>query len=241
MDLSTSLIDIDSIEINHEETQSQFEAKKVEIEYLAHSIVNLKALLTIPIVQRTGVESYRLIAGQFEYYAFIKARELEPSLPDRIRVFIVDGKNTQPILEQVQAIKNLQSPQTIDNNASNPVLLELGNIKSIIQSLATNITHNISLESSQLKSEMIENFQVYLPKPLPPLEAFNHISDPKVYGEVVKKLEFLGNKKAKKIADRLKEISNPKHDKFATFNDVISELGKGYISKEKLLDVIDNW
>jgi len=238
MNLSTSLIDIDSVEIDNREAEFEPE-EKVAVESLAHSIVNLKGLITIPIVTRTGVESYKLISEHFEYYAFIKARELDSTLPDRIRVFIIDEQSIQPTLEQLQTVKNVQTAQNISGN--NTVLLELGNIKSTIQSLEANLSNRISMESHQVKFEFLQSFQERLPKPLPPLEAFNHISNPKVYSEVVKKIEFLGKKKAKKIADRLKEIKNPEHNKFRTFSDVLAEIGKGYISKEKMLDVIDNW
>lgn len=242
MGLSTSLIDIDSVEIDNREAELEPE-KKVVVESLAHSIVKLKELMTIPIVTRTGVESYKLISGDFEYralyYAFIKARELEPTLPDRIRVFIIDEQSIQPTLEQLETVKKLQP---IPNGSSdNTVLRKLENIESTIQNLVANYSNKISMENQQIKSEILQNFEDRLPKPLPPLVAFNHISDPKVYSEVVKKLEFLGKKKAQKLADKLKEIKNPKYNKFQTFNDVLAAIGKGYISKEKMIDVIDKW
>ncbi|MBV9386993.1 MAG: hypothetical protein JOZ78_11265 [Chroococcidiopsidaceae cyanobacterium CP_BM_ER_R8_30] len=237
MDLSTSLIDIDSVEADNREAEFTPE-KKVALESLAHSIVNLKGLITIPIVTRIGIESYKLISGHFEYYAFIKALELDSTLPDRIRVFIIDDENIQPTLEQLKAVENIRL--TYDNG-ENTTLLELGNIKSIIQSLEKNLTNRISIESNQVRSEVLQNFQDRLPKPLPPLEAFNHISDPIVYSEVLKKIGFLGKTKAQKLADRLKEIKNPEHNRFRTFGDVLAEIGKGYLSKEKMLDIIDNW
>lgn len=237
MDLSTSLIDIDSVEVDNGEAEFTPE-KKVALESLAHSIANLKGLITLPIVLKKGIESYKLISGHFEYNAFIKARELDSDLPDRIRVFIIDDENIQLTLEQLKTIENVRSSE---KNVDNTVPLELGNIKSKIQILEKNLSNIIRIESNQVRSEILQKIQDLLPKPLPPLEAFNYISDPIVYSAVVKKIEFLGKKKAKKIADRLKEIENPEHNKFCTFGDVLAELGKGYISKEKMLDIIDNW
>ena len=54
-------------------------------------------------------------------------------------------------------------------------------------------------------------------------------------------MSFLGKKKAKKIVDRLRDRKKKDKTEFKTFQNVLDALGKGYISKDKLLEVIDNW
>ena len=242
MDLSTSLVDLDSIELKPEDSNFNPETKKVEIEHLAHSIVKLQGLLTIPIVKRTGVESYQLISGYLEYYATLKAIELEPKLPDRLRVFIFDRDAIEIALEQLEAIQKVSN--TIDSNSKQPntTELQLNNITSMLGKLQTNLGEKISTNIEQSKLEIIKNIDSKIPKPLPPLEAFDRILEPTVYQMVIKKLAFLGNKKATKIADRLREEKEKNQTKkFKTFKEVQECLPKGTLSKEKMLDIIDRW
>ena len=239
MDLSTSLIDLDSIDIKPEEYDFNPEAKTVEIEHLANSIVKLQGLLTIPIVKRTGVESYQLLSGYLEYYATLRAIELEPKLPERIRVFIVDEESINTALEQLDEIKKIseENKSSVDKNQ-----LQLDNIMSMLKTMDASIPERISSYIKQFNSKILDNIDSIIPKPLPPLAAFNQILDPEIYTILIKKMAFLGNKKAKKIVDKLVNVKKKNSAKqFNTFNDVLEALGKGILSKEKMLEVIDRW
>ena len=126
MDLQTSLIDLDSIEqIEKNNFSIDPSEKSAEIEILAKTVISIKGLLRIPVVEQIGIESYKLISGHFDYYAYLRARELDSSLPDRIRVFIVNPKKeiAKGILEQLEAIDRIQPP-IIDPDDSNLIILQ---------------------------------------------------------------------------------------------------------------------
>lgn len=130
MDLQTSLIDLDSIETIEENNFSVDPVKQAsEIQMLAKTVVNIQGLLRIPVVEQIGIESYKLISGHFDYYAYLKARELDSSLPDRIRVFIVNPKKqiAKGILEQLEAIDRLQVPIIDSDDSSLKLLKQLSN------------------------------------------------------------------------------------------------------------------
>ena len=59
-------------------------------------------------VKEIGIENYELLSGYFDYYALLKARELNPNLPDRIRVFVVNKNNQNSVIKQLEAIDNLE-------------------------------------------------------------------------------------------------------------------------------------
>ena len=123
MDLQTSLIDLESIEsIDQGKFSFNPNLKAIEIDYLAKAIVNLKGLLRIPVVEQVAIDSYKLIAGHFDYYAYLKARTIDSSLPDRIRVFIVNPKKetAKGILEQLEAIDRLGGDFGSAGLAKNP-------------------------------------------------------------------------------------------------------------------------
>lgn len=134
MDLQTSLIDLDSIEQVEENSFSIDPAEQAaEIQMLAKTVILIKGLLRIPVVEQIGIESYKLISGHFDYYSYLRARELDPSLPDRLRVFIVNPKKeiAKGILEQLEAIDSLQT-KAIDKNISDPSLKLLTQLSNTI-------------------------------------------------------------------------------------------------------------
>jgi len=90
MALLTLIVDLDSIRVKNPPFQPQ--SKPTEIEALAHTVIELGGLVNIPIVQLSGIEEYDLISGHLEYFAYRKALEFSPALPDRLTVFIADKK-----------------------------------------------------------------------------------------------------------------------------------------------------
>lgn len=111
MELRTFQIDLDSLEeINTQQVPFDLDTKQADLEYFARSIIKLGGLLRIPVVERTGIDSYRLIEGHFDYLAYLKARNIDPDLPDRIRVFILDKDNSEPVQTQLKVLRNLDLP-----------------------------------------------------------------------------------------------------------------------------------
>ncbi|MGK7878073.1 MAG: hypothetical protein AB4426_33630 [Xenococcaceae cyanobacterium] len=110
MNLETSQIDLDSIQVNQ-----KFPAfNPDQLLYLANSIANLEGLLRIPVVRQLDIENYELVSGFFEYQAYLKAREINPELPDRLRVFVAKKENEVSIQQQIEALERLEevSPPT---------------------------------------------------------------------------------------------------------------------------------
>ena len=247
MDLSTSSVDLDSIDVKPEEYNFNPEARTREIEHLAHSILKLQGLLTIPLVKRTGIESYKLLSGYLEYYATLKARKLDPKIPDRLRVFIVDEQSINTALEQIDVINKiseviLSSLENKTKNQSDVTQLQLDNIISMLGKIETSIPEKISIDIKQSNSNILEKIDSKIPKALPALAAFNQILEPAVCEIVIKKLAFLGKKKASKIVDKLVVVKKEDSARqFNSFHDVLKALGKGLLSHEKMLEVIDQW
>ncbi|MDJ0688011.1 MAG: hypothetical protein QNJ41_05850 [Xenococcaceae cyanobacterium MO_188.B32] len=191
-------------------------------------------------VKEIGIENYELLSGYFDYYALLKARELNPNLPDRIRVFVVNKNNQNSVIKQLEAIDNLEkiTRQSQDKKSIQKTEnVELANLSAQIKDSDQLIIDHLN----SLKAEILNDIDSKIPKPLPLLYAFNQISDDRVCELVLKKMSFLGKKKAKKIVDRLRDRKKKDKTEFKTFQNVLDALGKGYISKDKLLEVIDNW
>jgi hypothetical protein len=105
------------------------------IETLANSIVNLRGLLHLPVLYSLGIEEYELLAGHTEFYAYLKAREFDDSLPDRITVLVADKKNESDIQKQLQTVplvsKSTVKPSSTIASGTNESI-DLSNLEAII-------------------------------------------------------------------------------------------------------------
>lgn len=247
MQLLTSIIDIDSIQVKDSLFDPEHNATKIEA--LANTIIDLGGLVNIPVVQQINLEDYELISGHLEYYAYVKAIQINSKLPDRLTVFISNKKNQTAINKQLEIL------QTIENTQKDISVPAVGNSSELdlkVKNIESSIKHNDEVfhsELEKLKIEILREIDNKLPKPIPPLDAFNRITEPEVAFEVQRKLEFLGAKKAQKVVSRLQEFSNQEnHKPYKSFSEVVNVLKEKQknrtvrlISEEKMLALIDRW
>ncbi|BDI18633.1 hypothetical protein ANSO36C_44350 [Nostoc cf. commune SO-36] len=73
--INFSLVDVKSITSN--EPRSSF--SEADLENLADIIIETGGIIRPLVVKVTGVESYTVVDGHFEYYAAVKAREKKSS------------------------------------------------------------------------------------------------------------------------------------------------------------------
>lgn len=236
MPLLTSIVDLDSIHVTHSPFQPQ--SKSTEIEALARTVIDLGGLVNIPVVQLKGIDEYDLVSGHLEYFAYLKAREFSPALPDRLTVFIADKKNQVSIHSQLEILSAIEPPiDDLSARSSKDGIsdLRIGNLEKRVDQSSQDLQAAIA----QLKLDLLAAIDAKLPQPIPPLDSFNRILEPEVAHTVQRKMEFLGTKKAQKIVTQLQAVKPSQN--FKTFKDVLTALGKGFLSEGKLLEVIDRW
>ncbi len=231
MALLTSIVDLDSIHVKNSPFQPQ--SKPIEIEALARTVIELGGLINIPIVQLSGIEEYDLVSGHLEYFAYLKALELSPALPDRLTVFIADRKNETSIHSQLDILSQIKTPSTTGTTGSDD--LRMNNLELRI----SQGFQELSAAISQLKVDILLAIDAKLPQPIQPIDSFNRILEPEIAHMVQRKMEFLGAKKAQKIVSQL-QANKPSQD-FKSPRDVLAVLSKGSLSKDKLWEVIDRW
>lgn len=243
MELATSQVDLECIEIRGDFPKPEPE----QVTYLAHAIAAVGGLIQVPVVKQVDLETYELVSGYFEYQAYLKAREIDSKLPDRMRVFIITQKNQKAIQQQLEVFETLadgnSSPDS--NGAVSPDLsIRLNNLVSAIELLQKDVKTS-AIES---KDAILEAIDERLPKPLPPLESFNRISEPQVAQQTLEKLNAaLGNSKAQQIVQNLQKYRKKKPEQpLSRFAEVIEAVGKDSRGKRLLteltmLKVIDTW
>lgn len=249
--MALSPLRIDFVSIQTKRLAFDPAQKKAQIEALAYTIADLGGLIDIPVVRQLTIDEYELLSGYLEYYAYRKAREINPHLSEQIEVFVADSRNQSLIQKQLEILQSIEETKAVHPSkltSGNPSEVDL-RIKNIESSIYNNQRATVDA-IAQLKVELLQEITRKLPKPIPPLEAFNRISEPEVAHKVHRKI----GSGAKAVVELLQERSRDrKHKPFKSFSEVLDALqvtqktgkGKGklkrLISEKRMLEIIDNW
>lgn len=82
---------------------SRWNFSDAAIEQAAHAIAKVEGMINPLVLRRqTGLESYEVLEGNFEYYAAARASELEPDRCGRVAAVIAEPEDEALIREQIQ-------------------------------------------------------------------------------------------------------------------------------------------
>jgi hypothetical protein len=237
MNLKTVIVDLDSIKT------PSCKGSTTEIEALANTIVQLRGLVSLPVIRKLAIDEYELISGELEFHAYVQAQAMDDSLPDRIMAFLADEQSTGPIVRQQEVLRTItgvsQTTTKTDTNSS----LDVSNLAAQIDRLSQSQSQSFTA----LQSAVISAIQDTIPQPLPLLAAMNRIQEPKVALQVRSKLAFLGDKKVQKIIQLL-QTARQQGQEFQSCADIQKVLVEirnqkpvKLIGDKKMLEIIDRW
>lgn len=235
MTLSTSLVEVRTI--TSDQPRSNFNQQKIE--QAAQLIIKTEGIINPIIVSRTGINSFQVVDGHFEYHAAARARELNLEIGEAIAVYIIEEKNQAIIKEQIaifresQEAKRIPSTTTDNNNSSvyvSNLETRLTNIESRIENRLNELKTEYSQKNQRLEQE-INSIKNKLPEQIEPLTTFNQAS----LIELTSKLQLvISNKKASKIAPLI-----IKQRPFQSLNEVLNNVdGLGI---DALVSIVDSW
>ena len=159
MRLSTALVAVKKITSTTLGTNFDEEPLKK----LAEQILKAEGLISPLILRRNDLQSYEVIDGHFEYYAAVKAREIDPRKGEMISAYIIESENpviSSAILEQVELLKKsrsiaLPSPEKSSKTIISQQIPEINqtpkNIKSLVDKIDA-IENSLSNQSEQIKN-----------------------------------------------------------------------------------------
>ena len=233
MSLSSSLVEVRTV--TSEQSRSNFDEQKIE--QAAKLIVAAEGIINPIIVSRTGINSFQVVDGHFEYYAAARARELNLEIGEAIAAYIIEEKNEAIIKDQIAIFRQPQQSQPISTDDSNSSS-NIGNLETRL----TNIEARIENRLNELKSEYTQNnkkleqeidsLKNKLPEKIEPLTTFNEAS----LIELVSKLKSVlrSDKKANDIAPKIIE-ARP----FKSLTEVLENV-RG-LGDKTMLRIIDSW
>ncbi len=109
MKLSTSLIAVKKI--NSPVDRSTFSENALN--NAATSILKAEGLINPLVVKRLSLDAYEVVNGHLEYYAAVRAREIDPLKGETIGAFIIDSDNEAALQEQVEILRSNVSTQPV--------------------------------------------------------------------------------------------------------------------------------
>lgn len=111
--LSPSIVRVEKIAYSQPRTAFS----ETELDEAAQLILEIEGVVTPPVLLRTGTESYTLIDGEFEYYAALRAMEIDSRRGKRINAYLVESEDEKAVYQkQIEVFRQRKSmpPPTPD-------------------------------------------------------------------------------------------------------------------------------
>jgi hypothetical protein len=236
MKLSTSLIAVKKI--TSSKPRSLFADD--DLEKAAHLILNTEGVINPIIVSRNGLKSYEVVDGDFEYYAAVRAREIDPLKGEMIGVFIIEPENEENLTKQVEIFRKQKNESVKDINFT-PKDLEkfLNNLELRFDKITTQMleqaTQNVKLENE------VKELKKQIAKKVEPLEFFQKLNQHEIYSILLK--VGINKTKAEQIAESVVKERNKRE--FQSLEEVIERVKVSHgkkmvkgVNHEKMLNIV---
>ncbi len=233
---------VDVRSITSKVPRSDFEVK--ELEKLAQSILTAGGLLSPLLLKQTGVDSYDVLAGDREYYAAVRARELDPRAAETVNAFVIPEDCEDAAIDQFKTLH--QSSASIDvppsaGQATQPTVTSsstdqrLINLESRLDESLREIKQTHQRDIQRLEQQ-INALQQQIPQKIEPLEIFNTASS----AELLQKLAragITGEKTSAKIITSIEKAR--KQSPFTSFTDAVTRIDA--LGDKRMLAILDAW
>jgi hypothetical protein len=235
LSIKTVIVDLESINI-----PPQTGMDKSSLIALANSIIQLQGIVRPPILRSIGIDEYEVVAGQSDFHGYLQARQMDPSLPDRLTVFVIDKKNEAAVQQQLAVYAQ---PTTMAPSSSSNSSFELSNLEAKLDRLFAAQGQSIN----SLEQALVAKLNQSLPQPLPMLVAFDRIQEPAIALQITKNLAFLGDAKVKKLLQLLQAAKKKGQSltSIAAVQVALTEVKSGkntkLIGDKKMIELLDRW
>jgi secreted Zn-dependent insulinase-like peptidase len=237
MKLSASLVAVKKIESKTQ--RSDFSDS--DLDEAAKCVLQAEGIINPIILRRSSLESYDVLAGDFEYYVAARAREIDPKKGEMVAAFIVEPEKQEAIEKQIEIFRRKKTsiahpPHPLDGEDSRFERLETRqtNFETRFENRIRELSQEQARTLQSIKQEM-EALKSQIPERIEPLVAFNKLSTQKLIDKF--KTVGLVGKRANQI---VKDIDSERQKKeFESLRDVVSRIKN--LSPERMLDICETW
>ncbi|QTA93488.1 hypothetical protein [Desulfonema magnum] len=210
-----------------------------ELTLVAKRILEVEGIINPPVVIETDVRSYEVVDGDFEYYAAVRAREIDLRRGEMLGVFIISPENEACLRDQVRLLRKqpsseyapLESDKSEGGIRFTNIESRLTNIESRLESRFEVKMNELASENQGLKKEIQQIKAEKSRQVETPLDIFN-LMDKR---DMIRIADL-----SEKIADAV--IQERSKEKFESLNHVIKRFkGRKVIGVDKMLKIVDKW
>ncbi|MFQ3615531.1 MAG: ParB N-terminal domain-containing protein [Cyanobacteriota bacterium] len=227
------LVDVKSI--TSKLPRSQFSVD--EIEKLARSILSAGGLLSPILLKQTGADSYEVLAGDREYYAAVRAQEINPREAEMVNAFVIPPDISEAAIEQFKVLHPpLPTAPSSDTQTPAPTYADqrITNLESRLDAALQDIRQTHQRDFQRLEKQL-QILQQQIPQKIEPLEIFNTASP----ADLMQKLAIAGIR-GKTSETLIKNIEKARAKApFTSFTDVVKRVEK--LGDKRMLSILDAW
>lgn len=230
MSLDSSLIPVRKI-VSHVPRSTFLDE---QIEQTAKAILDAEGIINPIIVRQLSFQEFEVVEGHLEYYAAVRARELDLARGEMTDVIILEPENEAAVLAQIELLRTSSQQSEASTLPETPISdSRITNLEKFIEKQFSELNQK-HLEEKRKLEVFIQEMQAHLPKPLEPLIFFNSAS----VQELSTRFKRIGldGKRAEKVI--LSIESERKNGAFISLIDVRKRV-KG-LSETKLLSLLEN-
>ncbi|BAU44474.1 ParB N-terminal domain-containing protein [Leptolyngbya sp. O-77] len=214
-----------------------------EIEALAKSILAAGGLLSPILLKQTGAESYEVLAGDREYYAAVRAREINPREAEMVNAFVVPEGMSDAAVEQFERSRALHPslPSVPISDTQTPTLAppayvdqRITNLESRLDAAIQDMKQTQQRDMQRLEQQL-QALQQQIPQKVEPLEIFNTAAPE----TLMQKLAIAGIR-GKTAETLIKNMEKARAKApFTSFVDVVKRVEK--LGEKRMLSILDAW
>jgi len=206
--------------------RSQF--SEADLDEAAQLLLKIKGVITPLILLETGVDSYKVIEGHFEYYAALRAEEIDPLQGETINAYLIEDEADVAFYKKQVEVFRQPSPS-----------------KPVVEKNTVSEQLNVLLDAIKRLSDQIANLSEQVKAPPPKTEKpVAEISQEKTLLEDINTLPIIElNLKLENITGKnvrtniLKARQNPSFKPFTSSRELIKDVkGLGDKSFDAMLD-----
>ncbi|MEA5599617.1 chromosome partitioning protein ParB [Nostoc sp. UHCC 0252] len=234
--MNFSLVDVKSITSN--EPRSNF--SEADLENLADIIIETGGIIRPLVVKVTGVESYTVVDGHFEYYAAVRAREKNPRQAEMVNAFVIAPKLEDLVLKQVASLQRIDSSAGQVRPQPETTKLEprLANLELRLEKQLNEFKSEFIQERQRIENQFkqLENLIPQKGEQSNPLSLLNSLDK----DELSIKLQRARIPNAEKLAKAIEDARHKKpKQKFEDYRDVVKSVKN--LAEKRILTIIDEW
>jgi hypothetical protein len=231
--INFSLVDVKNI--TSEVPRSNF--SEADLDSLANIILESGGIIRPLVVKATGAETYIVVDGQFEYYAAVRAREINPRKGEMVNAFVISPKVEDIVVKQAEILEARESsnqpikPPVVATNLET----RLANLELRFEKQINELKSGFAQERQKVDNKFNE-ISSQIPQQIEPLNLLN-AGDQDDLSARLQRSRVPG---AEKIAKAIVDARNKKtQQKFEDYRDVVKSV-KG-LGEKTILTIIDTW